>query len=222
MAAPKIPNVLITFSGRFQPPHMGHFGVYNHLVKKFGKNNVYITTSNKIDKEKSPLSFQWKKKLLSQIGIPQNKIIQVKNNYRPDDILKATGLNSEETIWITSLGEKDAGRLSGGKYFKPYKEGKPMTTLDKHGYVYVIPNIKMGGKVMSATAVRDVLRKDGDLEKDDYTDLKKSTGMNRSTVDQIRPLFESLELIVEIDYSKMNFSEVFDDVEEFVKKHMTR
>jgi len=187
--SPSKPNVIVSYGGRYQPVHMGHKGVYDALVKKFGKANVYVTTSNKVDRERSPLSFQWKKKLLNGTGIPSNKILQVKNNYNADDILKSAGFKPENTIWITAVGEKDGGRL-GGKFFTPYKEGKPLTTADKHGYVYIIPNIKMAGKVMSATSVRSILRKDGELDKSDYIQLKKSTGMNRATVDQVRPLFE--------------------------------
>ncbi len=184
------PNVIISYGGRFQPVHKGHKGVYDALVKKFGKKNVYVTTSNKTDPERSPLSFQWKKKLLSGVGIPSNKIVQVKNPYRGDEMFKAAGFKPEETIWIAAVGEKDGKRLHGFKYFLPYKEGVAMTTADEHGYYYVIPNIKMGGKVMSATAVRSILRKDGALDSDDYSELKASTGMNRATIDQIRPLFE--------------------------------
>jgi len=197
MSAPTKPNVIVSYGGRFQPVHMGHKGVYDALVKKFGKANVYVTTSNKTDPKRSPLSFQWKRKLLAGIGIPSKFILMVKNNYRMDDLLKATGFKPENTIWITAVGEKDGQRL-GGKFFKPYKEGKPLETSDKFGYVYTIPNIKMGGKVMSATSVRDILRKDGDLDKEDYVSLKGSTGMNRATVDQIRPMFEHYESLGEM------------------------
>jgi len=219
-------NLIVSYGGRFQPPHIGHKGVYDSLVKTFGAKNVYVTTSNKQDKERSPLSFQWKAKLLKIAGIPSNKIVQVKANYKVGEILKKTGFKAEDTVWITAVGEKDANRLLGFKYLLKYEKGKPMETADKHGYVYIIPNIKLGGTVMSATAVRDVLRKDGELDKSDYNNLKKSTGMSRAVIDQIRPLFEALNpegvLIGEkdIDWSKVRMVEVFDDVELFIKKHM--
>jgi len=41
-------NVVVVYPGRFQPFHKGHYHSYSQLVSKFGKNNVYIATSDKI------------------------------------------------------------------------------------------------------------------------------------------------------------------------------
>ena len=38
--------VIVTYPGRFQPFHQGHAGVFAELQRLFGKNNVYILTSN--------------------------------------------------------------------------------------------------------------------------------------------------------------------------------
>ena len=183
------PNVIVSYGGRFQPFHLGHFKVYQALVKKFGKKNVYITTSNKVEDKKSPLSFQWKKKMMIHTGVPSNKILQVANGYKADLVSKAAGFNLEDTIWISAIGEKDVSRLSGWNYFLPYKSGGAMVTADKHGYYYPVPSsesvTKVQGKVLSATVVRDVLRKD-ELDKKDYEFLKGALGAPRALIDTLR------------------------------------
>ncbi len=35
-------RVIVVYSGRFQPFHAGHNSAYEHLVEKFGVDNVYI------------------------------------------------------------------------------------------------------------------------------------------------------------------------------------
>ena len=37
-----IKKTVVIYVGRFQPFHKGHYGTYSHLVKKFGKDNVFI------------------------------------------------------------------------------------------------------------------------------------------------------------------------------------
>jgi len=134
--AAKIDNVVVVYSGRFQPFHKGHYATYDHLVKKFGKNNVYIGTSNVTDSKKSPFNFKEKKVIMTQMfGIPSNKIVNIKNPYAPEEILNK--FDSDTTGFITVVGEKDASRLSG-KYFKPYK-GKIDTGYLDRGYVYAAP-----------------------------------------------------------------------------------
>jgi phosphopantetheine adenylyltransferase len=41
-------RIVAIYPGRFQPPTSNHYKVYQYLAKKFGKNNVYISTSNKM------------------------------------------------------------------------------------------------------------------------------------------------------------------------------
>ena len=56
-----IEKTIVVYSGRFQPFHKGHFATYENLIKKFGKDSVYIATSNKTDNQKSPFNFKEKK-----------------------------------------------------------------------------------------------------------------------------------------------------------------
>jgi hypothetical protein len=134
--AVKIDKVVVVYSGRFQPFHKGHYATYDHLVKKFGKDNVYVGTSNVTDSKKSPFNFKEKKIIMTKMfGIPSNKIVNIRNPYAPEEILNK--YDEDTTGFITVVGEKDQNRL-GGKYFTPYKGKVTEPYLDK-GYVYAAP-----------------------------------------------------------------------------------
>jgi cytidyltransferase-like protein len=131
-----IKNVVVVYVGRFQPMHKGHHQVYEHLVKKFGRNNVFVGTSNKVQRPKSPFNFKEKREIMTTMfGIPSNKIVQVKNPYAPTEVLKK--FNEEETAFVTVVGKKDASRL-GGKYFDKW-DGKPTHGYKEKGYIYISP-----------------------------------------------------------------------------------
>jgi len=134
--AAKIDTVVVVYSGRFQPFHKGHYATYENLVRKFGKDSVYIGTSNVTDSKKSPFNFKEKKVIMTNMfGIPSNKIVNIKNPYAPEEILNK--YDEDTTGFITVVGEKDENRLKG-KYFTPYKGKVTEPYLDK-GYVYASP-----------------------------------------------------------------------------------
>jgi hypothetical protein len=134
-AAP-IDKTIVVYSGRFQPFHKGHYATYDNLVKKFGKDSVYIGTSNVTDSKKSPFNFKEKKAIMTTMfGIPSNKIVNIRNPYAPEEILNK--YDEDTTGLIVVVGEKDENRLSG-KYFTPYKGKVTEPYLDR-GYVYASP-----------------------------------------------------------------------------------
>jgi len=163
--ADSIDNKIVVYSGRFQPFHKGHYSTYSHLVKKFGKNNVYIGTSNKTDNNKSPFNFKEKVMIITKMfGIPSNKIIQVKNPYVPTEVLKK--FNKDTTAFITVVGKKDAGRLGNrGKFFTPYKDNLDFEGYEDRGYVYIAPN---QSNPISGTEVRNGLKSGSDDDKKDF------------------------------------------------------
>ena len=132
-----IDKKVVVYSGRFQPFHKGHYATYMNLVKHFGKDNVYIGTSNKTDNIKSPFNFNEKKTIMMKMfGIPSNKIVQIKNPYAPSEIIGK--FPEDTTALISVVGEKDRYRLKG-KYFEPYHPDKVQQGYKERGYVYVAP-----------------------------------------------------------------------------------
>jgi hypothetical protein len=147
----EIKDVVVVYSGRFQPFHAGHNASYLHLVKKFGKANVFIGTSDKTDTKKSPFNFNEKAAIMRGLfGVPKDKIVKIEKPYAPMEILK--NYDEETTGFITVVGEKDEARL-GGKYFTPYKGEVQYGYRDK-GYVYASP-AQPGA--LSGTKVREML-----------------------------------------------------------------
>jgi len=169
-----IEKIVVIYVGRFQPFHKGHYGTYQHLVKKFGKDNVFIGTSNKTEKPKSPFNFKEKVKIMNTMfGIPTSKIQQVKNPYKPTEILSK--FDENKTAFVTVVGEKDKNRL-GGKYFTPFK-GKIDEPYKDRGYVYAAPS--SGGGV-SGTEVRNGLSVGSDEQKEDFFKNRAYGRFNKS------------------------------------------
>ena len=145
------------FTGRFQPFHAGHYSIYEALVKKFGKENVYISSSNVMDAVKSPFPFKEKKDIMTKMfGIPSNKVVQVKNPYQPVEILSKL---PKDTTYVTAVSQKDAERLEqGGKYFKNYDKVSDTKRkgYEDEGYYIVAPEmqLKVNGKNISGTQLR--------------------------------------------------------------------
>ena len=191
--ASSVKDLVVVYSGRFQPFHKGHFATYQTLVKKFGKNNVYIGTSDKTDNQKSPFNFKEKVKVMTTMfGIPSNKIAQVKNPYAPTEILSK--FNKETTAFITVVGEKDSNRL-GGKYFEKYKDSIELEGYVDRGYVFISPSQP---NAISGTDVRIGLKKGSTEDKKDFF-VKKAYGkFNQSifdmVVDKLSKLPESINL----------------------------
>ena len=158
--AESVDNLVVVYAGRFQPFHKGHYATYSHLVKKFGKNNVYIGTSNKTDNVKSPFNFKEKVMIMNTMfGVPKNQIVQVKNPYVPTEVLKK--FDKDTTAFVTVVGKKDASRL-GGKFFTPYKDNLDFEGYEDRGYVYIAPE---GGGGVSGTEVRKGLSSGSEEEK---------------------------------------------------------
>ena len=152
-----VSKTIAIFSGRFQPFHAGHYSIYEGLVNKFGKDNVYIASSNVQDPVKSPFAFKDKKQIMTTMfGIPKNRVVQVKNTYAPTEILDKF---PPDTKYVTAVSQKDAERLAkGGKYFKNFDEVPPKKRkgYEKEGYYIVAPEMQLNvnGKNISGTQLR--------------------------------------------------------------------
>ena len=150
-------RTIAIFPGRFQPFHAGHYSIYRALVEKFGKENVYIATSDKTDPTKSPFGFVEKKDIITRMfDIPEDMVVQVKNPYAPVEI---TGNMPDNTVVVTAVSEKDSERLTGGKYFTPYDGETATQGFKDKGYFIVAPEmqLQLQGKNISGTQVRALL-----------------------------------------------------------------
>jgi hypothetical protein len=150
-------KTIAIFSGRFQPFHAGHYSIYKSLVDKFGKDNVYVASSNVQDPIKSPFTFKDKKETMNRMfGIPPKNVVQVKDPYKPIEILSKV---PDDTKYVTAVSQKDAERLEkGGKYFKNYNKvpDDKKKGYNDEGYFIVAPEMQLNvdGKNISGTQLR--------------------------------------------------------------------
>jgi hypothetical protein len=135
------PQLVVLYPGRFQPFHLGHADVFRALQNQFGRDNVYIATSNKVELPKSPFNFSEKTVFMNAAGVSSDRIIEVTNPYK----LPEPQFNPANTIFIAAVGAPDRDRLRPDSikkdgspgYFKTFESLDKCTTSDKHGYVIV-------------------------------------------------------------------------------------
>lgn len=154
-------NTLVIFPGGFHLWSPGHAHVYNNLKTKFSDADIFVAASN--DTSERPFSFEQKRYLASQAGVPEDRFVQVKQPYKANEITK--DYNAEKTILVFALSSKDAERLSPKKkdgslsYIQPYpKHHSSLETMDKHGYYYIVPKLRYsidGVDTSSATEIRN-------------------------------------------------------------------
>ena len=188
----KIKNIVAIYPGRFQPMGAHHAKTYKWLKSKF--KDAYVATSGKVELPKSPFSFAEKKKIVNSYGI--SKVIQVKSPYKADEILKK--YDPETTAAVFVFGEKDAGRLTGGKFFSQWK-GKAEIGYREGAYILAAPHISMnvpGYGEMSGTAIRKALG-DKDLDKKQKTKIFKGIFGHTKNYDLITNKLEKLSEVIE-------------------------
>jgi hypothetical protein len=135
------PELVVLYPGRFQPFHLGHGDVFRALQNKFGRDNVYIATSNKVELPKSPFNFSDKTVFMNAAGVPSDRIIEVASPYK----LPEPQFNPANTIFIVAVGAPDRDRLRPDSvkkdgspgYYKTFESLDKCTTADKHGYVII-------------------------------------------------------------------------------------
>lgn len=163
------PSLVVIYPGRFQPFHRGHHAVYEWLTGKFGRNNVYIATSNKQEGDRSPFSFAEKNYFMQLTGVPSDRIIQATQPYQIESIQQA-GLvipDPANTVVIFAVSEKDMAedpRFSfrtkkdgSAPYFQPLKNIKDTQSMEKHAYIMTVPTFQFnvaGDPMQSATELR--------------------------------------------------------------------
>ena len=144
-------KTVVLYPGRFQPMLPHHAEVYRHLQSQFPDAEVYITTSNKVEADKSPFNAEEKISIMTkQHNIPEDRIIITKSPYNWKEYEKS--FDSANTKLIFAVGGKD---MEGDPRFsfKPKKDGSPSylqmintnsdnaLPMNQSGYVYSAPTI---------------------------------------------------------------------------------
>ena len=162
-------QIVCIYPGRFQPFALHHYKVYKYLCSVFGKDNVYISTSDKTQFGTSPFNFKQKKYIIKTLyDIPENKIIYAKVPYQARSYTNLWQPN--KTVLFYALSKKDRDRLKNSKYIKDTIP-KKLNTYDKEAYVFQVPYIKLNinqGQQLNGTNIRKLFS-----DKDISIDTKK-------------------------------------------------
>ena len=175
-----IKKVIAIYPGRFQPFGRHHADAFKWLASKFGEENTFIATTNKVDPPKSPLDFEEKEKIISKYGIG-NKVVNVKNPYQSVEITQ--NFDPKTTAVVFMVGDKDMKedprfsmkpkRDGSPSYFQKYDPKQKMEGYDKKGYLIIAPHVSYnidGIGEMSGTNIRKALS-DPKSTKEQFKDI---------------------------------------------------
>ena len=191
-------QTIVVYPGRFQPFHKGHKASYDWLANKFGADNVFIATSAVQAPMTSPFNYSDKVAMITKLGIPSSKIIQVRNPYQAQEITKDIA-DPENTALVFAVSEKDMegeeARFKFGvkkdgspSYMQPYPENGKLKPLTKHAYVTVTPtvNFKVKGRdANSASEIRKLY-----IDGNDNDKIQIITDMYGEPDTQLKDIFD--------------------------------
>lgn len=154
-------RTIAVYPGRFHVFHKGHKSVYDHLIDKYGPENVYIATSEKQAPMTSPFTYSDKIAMMTKMGVPASKIVKVVNPYKIEEMVNELCLDPGHDRLVYALGGRDADRF---KYTKTsplqlLTDKTKLKPVGKHAYVEVVPVAEFnidGHKVDSGTEVREL------------------------------------------------------------------
>ena len=187
-------KLVVVYGGRFEPFHKGHYQCYQSLVKKYGKANVWIATSNKTNfnsksGEISPFNFKEKKEIITTLyDVDPRRIVQCKNPaFKPEEIFKL--YDSYRPIYVAAVGRKDQERYVGN-FFHPLPEdldlpgqSAELLSLDEHAGYYV--EVPMKAQGISGTLVREDLLAAADDDKQRKKLFEQYFGKYDPTIDAL-------------------------------------
>jgi nicotinamide mononucleotide adenylyltransferase len=152
-------KIIVAYSGEFQPFHASHYEVYEKLVDKFGKDNVFIVTGESDDDEPdAPLNFVDKKQIVTELfDIAEDHVEQVDNPYIPKELLEK--FNPSSTSFITVVDGDAARQLEKSEYFERYADDIKLKTYKQAGYFLeqTVLSTKIGNQSLSDPQLVQVL-----------------------------------------------------------------
>ena len=126
-------QIIAIYPGRFQPMGRHHKMAYEWLAKQFGEENTYIVTSDKVEPQKSPLTFDEKTKVIKKHGV--KNITKANNPFFPTEFLKK--FDPQKTVIVMMVDVEDKPELLGMNRLMKYNKTTvlPFKDLD-NPYVY--------------------------------------------------------------------------------------
>jgi hypothetical protein len=179
-------KMVAIYPGRFQPMGRHHAEVYKSLLNDPRFDEVYLSTSDKVDMSdkggvpKSPFNFQEKQEIAAGHDVDPSKLVQTKNPYNAIEITQNL---DPDTVVVYFVGCKDmdadpnvcdgekprfpreslGGLTKKGtpRYFRAFDEEEEYQGVENHSYIAVAPHVQIeidGLGEMSGTTIRKALK----------------------------------------------------------------
>ena len=172
-------DLVIIYPGRFHPFHIGHGKVYQYLKQNYSNAKVFISTSGKVDGDRSPFTFEEKRKMMILAGVDSSAIVQTKSPYQSIEIMER--FDKDKTVVVFAVSEKDMAedpRFDFSNGLKLKKNGEPAylqkwnslddaETFGTRGYIATTPTFKfkvLGQEINSASQIRNMIAKSDDTK----------------------------------------------------------
>ena len=128
-------DIVVLFPGKFNPMGIHQKEEYNRLCRKFGKENVYVVTDDKMDIQRLPLSYDEKVQIIKRHGVIN--IMKSNTPYHATDIIEK--FDGQDTIIIYALGKDDLSKIREFKRLTKYNNSSNLPYKDiQNPYVYYI------------------------------------------------------------------------------------
>jgi hypothetical protein len=128
-------DIVVLFPGKFNPMGIHQREEYNRLCRKFGKENVYIVTDDKMDIQTLPLSYDEKLQIIKRHGV--TNVMKSNTPYHATDIIEK--FDGQDTIIIYALGKDDLSKIKDFKRLTKYNNSSNLPYKDiQNPYVYYI------------------------------------------------------------------------------------
>ena len=126
-------QIIVLFPGKFQPMGQHQREEYLRLGRKFGKQNVYVVTDDKMDPQRTPLSFDEKVKIIKRHGITNIK--KVVNPFMPTEIFGE--VDASNTVIIFAVSSNNLPKLKMFKKLTKYNGSSKLPIKDAQTpYIY--------------------------------------------------------------------------------------
>ena len=128
-------DIVVLFPGKFNPMGIHQREEYDRLCRKFGKENVYLVTDDKMDIQRLPLSYDEKVQIIKRHGV--TNAMKSNTPYHATDIIEK--FDGQDTIIIYALGKDDLSKIKEFKRLTKYNNSSNLPYKDiQNPYVYYI------------------------------------------------------------------------------------
>lgn len=104
-------KTVVIIPGGFHPFHPGHMSLYRGALRAFPDADIFFAATN--DTKTRPFPFTAKQQLASIAGVPEDRFIQVRNPFKPNEITDHYDARQTRLIFIRSEKDREEHPVPG-------------------------------------------------------------------------------------------------------------